>query len=93
MSRITPEAHAAFAFLGIQSFTTVEDPAMHLRANWAWRGDWISWVVRAFLVACTGAVSYTLGPFDFKWIGCRRRGSSDLHWRFCWRSCGCGGRR
>ena len=37
---------------------------MQVRAGWAWRKGWDFWVVRAFLVACTGAVSYTLRPFD-----------------------------
>ena len=37
---------------------------MQVRGGWAWREGWDFWMVRAFLVACTGAVSYTLRPFD-----------------------------
>ena len=33
---------------------------------WASGGGWDYWVVRAFLVACTGALSYTLGPFGLR---------------------------
>src|SRR5216110_897364 len=31
-----------------------------------WGRGWDFWMVRAFLVACTGAVSYTLGPFGLR---------------------------
>src|SRR5213080_3836140 len=31
-----------------------------------WGRGWDFWVVRAFLLACTGAVSYTLGPFGLR---------------------------
>ena len=43
-----------------------EAPAMEQRGPWSSGGGWDYWVVRAFLVACTGALSYTLGPFDLR---------------------------
>lgn len=43
-----------------------EDRAIGARPAWAWHGGWDFWVVRAFLVACTGAVSYALGPFGLR---------------------------
>jgi uncharacterized protein YacL len=39
---------------------------MRVRGPWASPGSWDFWVVRAFLFACTGAVSYTLGPFGLR---------------------------
>src|SRR6267378_1065860 len=66
MSRITPEAQRRLPSLESKVSPRLEDPAMHLRAIWAWRGGWDFWVVRAFLVACTGAVSYTLGPLGLR---------------------------
>ncbi len=42
------------------------DHASHARSAWAWRGGWDFWAVRAFLAACTGAVSYTFGPFGLR---------------------------
>jgi len=39
---------------------------MEQRGPWSSGGGWDYWVVRAFLVACTGALSYTLGPFDLR---------------------------
>jgi uncharacterized protein YacL len=39
---------------------------MHMRGYWESREGWDFWVVRAFLLACTGAVSYTLGPFGLR---------------------------
>src|SRR5260370_35388453 len=39
---------------------------MHMQDALASRGGWDFWVARAFLVACTGAVSYTLGPFGLR---------------------------
>ncbi len=39
---------------------------MHMQDALASRRGWDFWVVRAFLIACTGAVSYTLGPFGLR---------------------------
>jgi uncharacterized protein YacL len=66
MSRITPEAqrrlHAPESRISPQR----EDHGLHGRGNWASREGWDFWVVRAFLLACTGEVSYTLGPFGLR---------------------------
>ncbi len=43
-----------------------EDHAIRTGRGWSARGGWDYWMVRAFLVACTGAVSYTLGPFGVR---------------------------
>lgn len=37
-----------------------------LRSRLAPQAGWDYWLVRTFLVACTGAVSYTLGPFGLR---------------------------
>jgi len=37
-----------------------------MQDGWPSRGRWDFWVVRAFLIACTGAASYTLGPFGLR---------------------------
>src|SRR6267378_1717472 len=62
MSRIISEAqrrlHSPESRVSSQSV----DHAMQARAAWASNRAWDFWVVRAFLMACTGGVSYTLGP-------------------------------
>jgi uncharacterized protein YacL len=64
MSRMSPEAQRR----GHSPETRIsrEDHAIGARPAWAWRVGPDFWVVRAFLVACTGAVSYTLGPFGLR---------------------------
>src|SRR5713101_6708797 len=66
MSRITPEAQRRLPSPQSRGSSQREDRAIHMHDAWAWRGGWDYWVVRAFLVACTGAVSYTLGPFGLR---------------------------
>src|SRR5256885_14106598 len=66
MSRISPEAQRGLHFQESRVSPQREDHAIHARPAWASRGGWDFWVVRAFLVACTGAVSYTLGPFGLR---------------------------
>jgi len=66
MSRISPEAQRRWRSPESRVSREREDHAIGARPAWAWRGGWDFWAVRAFLVACTGAVSYTLGPFGLR---------------------------
>src|SRR5467141_2902907 len=66
MSRIGLEAQRRLHSPGSRVSFQGEDHAGHARSAWASRGAWDFWLVRAFLVACTGAVSYTLGPFGLR---------------------------
>src|SRR2546422_232810 len=66
MSRISPEAQRRWHSPESRVSREREDHAIGARTSWAWGGGWDFWVVRAFLVACTGAVSYTLGPFGLR---------------------------
>src|SRR6266481_5708772 len=60
MSRISPQVQ--------QHTHSVETGVLPRREDHAIRTGrgWDYWMVRAFLVACTGAVSYTLGPFGLR---------------------------
>src|SRR5256885_17009327 len=40
-----------------------EEIGVRVRPGWGLRRGWDFWAVRAFLLACTGAVSYTVKPF------------------------------
>ena len=66
MSRISPEAQLRWHSPESRVSRDREDHAIGARTSWAWGGGWDFRVVRAFLVACTGAVSYTLGPFGLR---------------------------
>src|SRR6267143_3068436 len=66
MSRISPEAQWRGHSQESRVSREREDPAIGARPAWLWRGGWDFWAVRAFLVACTGAVSYTSGPFGLR---------------------------
>jgi uncharacterized protein YacL len=66
MSRITPEAQRRLPTPESRVSALREDQGMATRGTWASRGSWDFWVVRVFLVACTGAVSYTSGPFGLR---------------------------
>ncbi|HEV1996107.1 MAG TPA: PIN domain-containing protein [Candidatus Acidoferrum sp.] len=66
MSRISPEAQRRSHSPETRVSSQREDRAIHPRPGWASRVGWDFWVVRAFLFACTGAVSYTLGPFGLR---------------------------
>jgi len=66
MSRISPEAQRRLPSPESRVSPQREDQAIHARPAWASRGEWDFWMVRAFLVACTGAVSYSLGPFGLR---------------------------
>src|SRR6266436_6098814 len=43
-----------------------EEIGMRVRPRWGSRRGWDFWAVRAFLLACTGAVSYTVKPFGLR---------------------------
>src|SRR6266403_1365236 len=66
MSRIDPEAQRRLHSPASRVSSQREVHASHARSAWAWRGGWDFWVVRVFLVAGAGAVSYTLGPFGLR---------------------------
>ncbi len=66
MSRVTPEVQRHSYSPESRDSSQREDRAMHMQDALASRGGWDFWVARAFLVACTGAVSYTLGPFGLR---------------------------
>src|SRR5260370_38223975 len=66
MSRIKPEAQRRSPSPESRVSSPRENRAIHLQNAWASRGAWDFWVVRAFLIACTGAASYTLGPFGLR---------------------------
>src|SRR5713226_9626697 len=66
MSRIIPEAQRRLHSPESKVSLRREDQGVHKGDAWTSRGGWDFWVVRAFLVACTGAVSYTLGPFGVR---------------------------
>jgi uncharacterized protein YacL len=66
MSRISPEAQRRGHSPESRISREREDYAIGARPARAWRGRWGFWVVRALLVACAGAASYTLGPFGVR---------------------------
>src|SRR5216683_1744885 len=66
MSRINPEAQRRLHSPESRVSSHRGNHAINARLAWAWRGGWDFWVMRAFLVACAGAVSYTLGPFGLR---------------------------
>src|SRR5260370_41168281 len=66
MSRLTAEVQRSSYSPESRDSSQREDRAMHMQDALASRRGWDFWVVRAFLIACTGAVSYTLGPFGLR---------------------------
>src|SRR5882757_5006658 len=66
MSRIRPQVpqHTHSAETGV--LPQREDHASRMRGDWSARGGWDCWMVRALLMGCTGAVSYTQGPFGLR---------------------------
>ena len=76
MSRISPEAQRRLHSPESRVLPQREDRATQVRSAAASRGGWDFWVVRVFLVACTGAVSYNLGPFGFRGLLAASVGSS-----------------
>jgi len=68
MSRITPEAPRRLSLPESRNSAQREDQGISIRGTWASRGGWDFWAARVFLVACTGAVSYTSGPFGLRGV-------------------------
>src|SRR5216684_5877749 len=66
MSRIIPQAQRRLHSPESRVSSQCGDQAIHARTTWASHGAWDFWVVRAFLMGCTGGVSYTLGPFGLR---------------------------
>jgi uncharacterized protein YacL len=66
MSRITPELQRRLPSPESSVPLQREDLRISARGAMASRGGWDFWVVRVFLIACTGAVSYTSGPFGLR---------------------------
>jgi len=68
MSRIIPEGQRRLPSPESRVSAQVEGQGISMRGGWASRGGWDFWAVRVFLVACTGAVSYTSGPFGLRGV-------------------------
>jgi uncharacterized protein YacL len=68
MSRIIPEGQRRLPSPESRISAQREERGIPTRGGWASRGGWNFWAVRVFLVACTGAVSYTSGPFGLRGI-------------------------
>jgi uncharacterized protein YacL len=66
MSRISPQLQQHTHSVETGGLPRREDHAIRTGRGWSARGGWDYWMVRAFLVACTGAASYTLGPFGVR---------------------------
>ena len=68
MSRITSGVQQRWHSAESESSAQREVHEACLRRGWASSAGWDFWVVRAFLMACTGAVSYLLEPFGLRGI-------------------------
>jgi uncharacterized protein YacL len=68
MSRITPEAQRRLPSPESRILSQREERDVRARAARLSRGSWDFWAVRVFLVVCTGAVSYTSGPFGLRGV-------------------------
>ena len=66
MSRITPELQQRSNSTDSRILSQRESPTAQPRSNGTSRAGWKIWMVRAFLIACAGAVSYTMGPFGLR---------------------------
>src|SRR6266849_3404121 len=66
MSRNSPEAQRHLHSQESRVSSQRGDHAVHAGTAWASNRAWDFWVVRAFLLSCTGAVSYTMGPFGLR---------------------------
>jgi len=66
MSRIISEAQRHSHSPESRVSSQRGDHAVHARTAWASNRAWDFWVVRVFLMGCTGGVSYTLGPFGLR---------------------------
>lgn len=68
MSRITPQAPRRLPLPESRVSAQREDQGISTRGRWASREGWDFWAARLFLIVCTGAVSYTLGPFGLRGV-------------------------
>src|SRR5437899_11076040 len=66
MSRMGTEAQRRTHSPELKISPQGEEVGLRGRPAWRSRRSWDFWVVRAFLLACRGAVSYTLGPFGLR---------------------------
>jgi uncharacterized protein YacL len=66
MSRNTPDVPRRSNSPDSRATSAVEDKSMRWPPGRASRFAWDYWAVRAFLITCTAAVSYTLGPFGLR---------------------------
>src|SRR5260370_14412422 len=74
MSRMTPVVQQRLHTPESEMSACHEGHEVRLLASGAARAGWDFWVVRGFLMACAGAVSYTLGPFGLRGIAAASRG-------------------
>src|SRR5258708_34312315 len=74
MSRIMPEAQRRSYPSESRLAHPGEVHAIPPRTGWAWHAGWDFWVARTFLIVCTGAVSFTLGPFGLHGLAAARLG-------------------
>jgi len=66
MSRMGSEAQRRMHSPELKISFQCEEMGARVRPTWRSRRGWDFWVVRAFLLACTGAASYALGPFGLR---------------------------
>jgi uncharacterized protein YacL len=66
MSRNTPDVPRRSNSPDSRATSAIEDKSMRWPPGRASRFAWDYWAVRAFLITCTAAVSYTLGPFGLR---------------------------
>jgi uncharacterized protein YacL len=66
MSRMIPEMQRSSNSPGSKVSPQYKDPSSRMHPDWTSRVAWDFWAVRSILVACTAAVSYTLGPFGLR---------------------------
>src|SRR5712691_4315042 len=66
MSRIISEAQRHLHSPESKVSSQRGDHAVHAGTAWTSNRAWDFWVVRVFLMGCTGGVSYTLGPFGLR---------------------------
>src|ERR1700694_5032228 len=66
MSRMIPEMRRSSNSPGSKVSPQYKDAWSRMYPAWASRVAWDFWAVRSILVACTAAVSYTLGPFGLR---------------------------
>src|SRR5438445_13453138 len=63
MSRMGSEAQRRTHSPELKISPQGEETGVRVRPAWRSRRGWDFWAVRAFILACMGAVSYTVKPF------------------------------